>query len=192
MISNNTGYLSAINQTGFTGNSTKPAATGGNNLPKEEPPEGTVRISKEAKSLTSGKPLNGGLISVTGEIGTYTLGRMALGIDTMQEWSAKGLLISDDSVVAAGKAFQEAFSQAAEDSGASFAGSSVTLNKHQIMINSQKVLDWFHREYEDMTSSMEDGEMKRSFENGELFFTSPPSVSRANALASYAAVAKSI
>lgn len=62
MISNNTGYLSAINQTGFTGNSTKPAATGGNNLPKEEPPEGTVRISKEAKSLTSGKPLNGGLI----------------------------------------------------------------------------------------------------------------------------------
>ncbi len=192
MRSNSTGYFSAINQTGFTENSRKLAATGGNDLPKEEPPEATVQISKEAKSLTLGEPINGGLVSVTGEIGTYTLGRMALGINTMQEWSSKGLLISDESVVAAGKAFQEAFSKAAEESGTSFAGSSVTLNKHQIMINSQKVPDWFHREYRDMTSSMENEEIKRAFESGELFFTSPPPVPRANALASYAAVAKSI
>ncbi|MTI99012.1 MAG: hypothetical protein FH752_10370 [Marinobacter adhaerens] len=192
MISNSTGYLSALNQTGFTENSRKLAATGGNNLPKEEPPEATVQISKEAKSLTLGEPINGGLVSVTGEVGTYTLGRMALGINTMQEWSAKGLLISDDSIAAAGKAFQEAFSKAAEESGTSFAGSRVTLNKHQIMIDSQKVPDWFHREYEDMTSSLKDEEMKRSFESGELFFTSPPPVPRANALASYAAVAKRI
>ena len=192
MISNSTGYLSALNQTGFTENSRKLAATGGNNLPKEEPPEATVQISKEAKSLTLGEPIHGGLVSVTGEVGTYTLGRMALGINTMQEWSAKGLLISDDSIAAAGKAFQEAFSKAAEESGTSFAGSRVTLNKHQIMIDSQKVPDWFHREYEDMTSSLKDEEMKRSFESGELFFTSPPPVPRANALASYAAVAKRI
>ncbi len=192
MISNSTGYLSALNQTGFTENSRKLAATGGNNLPKEEPPEATVQISKEAKSLTLGEPINGGLVSITGEVGTYTLGRMALGINTMQEWSAKGLLISDDSIAAAGKAFQEAFSKAAEESGTSFAGSRVTLNKHQIMIDSQKVPDWFHREYEDMTSSLKDEEMKRSFESGELFFTSPPPLPRANALASYAAVAKRI
>ncbi len=192
MISNSTGYLSALNQTGFTENSRKLAATGGNNLPKEEPPEATVQISKEAKSLTLGEPINGGLVSITGEVGTYTLGRMALGINTMQEWSAKGLLISDDSIAAAGKAFQEAFSKAAEESGTSFAGSRVTLNKHQIMIDSQKVPDWFHREYEDMTSSLKDEEIKRAFESGELFFTSPPPLPRANALASYAAVAKRI
>ncbi|MBQ0783287.1 MAG: hypothetical protein KBT66_03555, partial [Amphritea sp.] len=71
--------------------------------------------------------------------------------------------------------------------GASLAGSGgLALNKYQIVINSQEVPDWFMKEYENVLSSMDNKEMKAAFEKGGLFFTSKPSSSSVDALASYA------
>ena len=117
-------------------------------------------------------------------------GLMALGINTMQEWESKGLNISDEAIIAAGNAYQAAFTQVVEKSGSSLAGSSLALNKHQIIINSQEVPDWFTQEYENALSSMDDEGMKSAFESGELFVTSKPSFSSADALANYASVAR--
>ncbi len=192
MIVNSYGKTSAIAQTKQAENGTNIAVVGGNNLPVEKKPSDTVQISEAARSKMLQELKSGEFVNFTGENGPYKKGLMVLGKSTMDEWSAKGLDISDEAVIAAGKAFQDAFTKMVEESGSSLAGSSLAINKHQILINTQEVPDWFKQEYETVLSSMEDKEMKNAFEKGELFVTSKPASSRVDALASYASVAKYI
>ncbi|MCW8932466.1 MAG: hypothetical protein OQL19_19795 [Gammaproteobacteria bacterium] len=190
MIINNSTYVSMLSQASSTENRMNIEATGGNNLPVENYSRDSVQISEAAKS----KNLQNitGLVHLADETGMYKLGVMALGSKTIQEWSAKGLDISNEAVIAAGQAFQDGFNKAIRDRESSLAGSNLSINKHQILINHQEVPDWFMHEYENKLSSIDDKNVKNAFESGELFYSSKPSVSKVHALASYASVEKSI
>jgi len=193
MIVNSNGQSFAINQSKLPENGVSIAVVGGNNLPIEQNNSDTVQISKAARSTMLQTLKSGDFSDFTGENGMYKLGLMALGKSTLQDWSAKGLNISDEAIVAAGKAFQDGFKQKIEESGSSLAGSGgLALNKYQIVINAQETPDWFTKEYENALSSMDNKEMRAAFEKGDLFFTSKPTSSNVNALASYASVAKNL
>ena len=188
MIVSNSGYMPRLSQTNSTEHPLNIAAAAGNHLPLEATPSAAVQISEAARAEMLQETTD--FVDFTDQHGLFKLGLMALGKSTLQEWSAKGLEISDEAVIAAGKAFQDGFKKMVEKSGPSLAGSSLALNKHQILINTQDVPDWFTQEYKAVLSSQANKEMKAAFEQGELFFTSKPSTSKTNALASYAAVLK--
>ncbi|MFT6031319.1 MAG: hypothetical protein ACI8O8_003069 [Oleiphilaceae bacterium] len=192
MIVNNSGYMPTLSQAKSTDSSANVAVVGGNNPPVEKNSSDSVQISEEARSKILQEIKSGGFVDFTGEDGLYKKGlMMGLGESTVQEWSAKGLNISDEAVIAAGKTFDDAFKRMTEENGTSLAGKGgLALNKHQIILNSQEVPDWFTQEYESVLSSMDNKEMKTAFEKGELFFISKPSSSRVDALASYASVEK--
>ena len=177
-----------------TGKDASIALVGGNNFPVEENKSDTVQISEAGRTKMVQEIKNGGFVDFTSENGLYKKGlMMGLGVSTVQEWSAKGLNISDEAVIAAGKAFQDGLTELVEEYGSSLAGKGgIALNKHQIVMNSQDVPDWFKQEYENVLSAMDNKEMKAAFEKGELFFISKPSSSNVNALASYTSVAKNI
>ena len=172
MIVSDSGYISTLSQTKSIENRLNIAVVGVNNLPVEKNSSDSVQISEAARSKMLQKTT--GFVDTTGEDGMYKLGLIALGKSTMQEWSTKGMNVSDEAVIAAGKAFQNAVKKMTEESGSSLAGSSLVLNKHQIIIGSQEVPGWFVQEYEDALSSLENKEMKSAFEKSELFFTLSP------------------
>ncbi len=188
MIVSDSDYISSLNQTKPADSRLSITGEGGNYLPTEKTSSDSVHISDAAR-LKMLEETNG-FMEATGDEGMYKLGLMALGSSTMQEWSTKGLNMSDEAVIAAGKAFQDAFKQAVEDNGSSLAGSRVALNKHQIIINNQDVPDWFTQDYDNARSALENPEMKRAFEKGELFFISSPSAPKAVEINSYDTVAK--
>ena len=190
MIIGNSGYTPILSQSKTIENKLDVAAFAGNNLPVQNPSADSVQISDAAKAKMFQKTSD--FVDVTGEHGMYKLGLMALGESTLQEWSAKGLEVSNEAVIAAGKAFQDGFKSMVERSDSSLAGSSLALNKHQILINTQDVPEWFTREYENTLAVQTNKQMKDAFEKGELSYTSKPSSSKNQALASYARVAKNI
>lgn len=190
MITYNHGLLSAINQTKATDSRTIVAVASGNNLPADKASVDTVQISAAAREQMQQELSSGKFVDFTAENGPYKLGLMAMGSSTLEAWSAEGLELSDETIIAAGEALQNGLKQNIEETGSSLG--SVSLNKHQIVINSQDVSDWFIKEYESVLSSMEDKGMKAAFEQGETFFASKPSSSNIDALASYASVAKNI
>ena len=186
MIVNSYAQEFVISQSKQTENSASIAVAGGNNLPIQKHNSDTVQISEAARAKILQELKSGEFVDFTGENGMYKLGLMALGNSTIQDWSDKGLNISDEAIIASGKAFQDGFKQKVNDSGSSLAGSGgLALNKYQVIINSQEVPDWFTKEYKNTLSSMDNKEMKNAFEKGDLFFTQKPSLFSINALARY-------
>jgi len=185
MIIGNSGYTPILSQSKTIENKLDVAAFAGNNLPVQNPSADSVQISDAAKAKMFQKTSD--FVDVTGEHGMYKLGLMALGESTLQ-----GLEVSNEAVIAAGKAFQDGFKGMVERSDSSLAGSSLALNKHQILINTQDVPEWFTREYENTLAVQTNKQMKDAFEKGELSYASKPSSSKNQALASYARVAKNI
>lgn len=114
------------------------------------------------------------LVDLRGRDGQLRLGLMALGQSSINEWSSKGMVLSEASILAAGEAFQSAFRENLAANGSSAAGSSIALNRHQIVMDSQTVPDWFVKEYERTLSAMGDSEVKRAFERGEMYVVSAP------------------
>jgi hypothetical protein len=193
MIASSYGQSFPISQSKQSENGQSIADVAGKSFPFEKNNSDTVQISEATKSKMLEEIKNGGFIDFTGDNGLYRKGlMMGLGVSTVQEWSDKGIKISEEAVIAAGKSWDSATNKMFGESGTSSAGSSLALNKHQIVINSQEVPDWFTQEYESVLSSMDNKEMRSAFEKGDLFFTSKPSSLNGNALASYASVAKNI
>jgi len=190
MIVSHSGYMASLSQVKPT-ESGAISALGGNRLPVENKSSDAVQISDAARTKVLEEIESGGLVDFTGKDGLYKKGLMlGLGESTVQAWADKGLEITEEAVIAAGKTFQDAFTKMVEKSGSSLAGSALALNKHQIVINSQQVPDWFVQEYGDTLSSMGNKETKRAFENGELFVTTKPSPENADALARYSSMKK--
>lgn len=178
-----------VSQNKLTDSGASIAVEGGNTSPLEKNNSDTVQISETARSKMLQELESGKFVDFTGENGMYKLGLMALGKSTIQDWSVKGLNLSDEAIVSAGKAFQDGFKQKLENSGSSLAGSGgLALNKYQIVINSQETPDWFTKEYENALSSMDNIEMKAAFEKGELFFSSKHFPSSVDALTSYTSI----
>ena len=165
-----------------------PLVTTADGKPSPERAE-SINISDAARSKMLQELSSGEMVDFTGKDGAYKKGLMALGSETIQGWKDQGLDISDEAIITAGEAFQKGFSQIVAQNGDATAGSSLALNKHQIMINSQPVPDWFMQEYESTLAAMDDKAMKNAFEKGDTVFASMPSASSIQAIGSYARVA---
>ncbi|MFT6902610.1 MAG: hypothetical protein ACJAXS_002826 [Colwellia sp.] len=186
------GQSLVINQNKNVGNGNRFALESGNNFPDENNKSDTVQISEAGRNKMIHEIKSGEFIDFTAENGPYKKGLIfGLGSSAVNEWSAKGLDISKEAVISAGKAFQEGFTQLSKEYGDSLGGKGgISVNKHQVVINTQEVPDWFKQEYDSALSSMDNKDMIKAFEEGELFFISKPSSSSVNALASYASVEK--
>lgn len=174
------------------------AAGTGNTLPPEYSGENVdisegarLALEHERQNIAEARK-NQELIDLRGHDGKIRLGLMALGQSTVDDWSSRGLELEEQSIIAAAEAFQSAFRENLERNGSSTAGSSVALNRHQIVINSQSVPGWFVEEYEETLSSMDNSQLKSAFENGDTFYVSQPSTPSSKALSRYAAVNYSI
>lgn len=137
----------------------------------------TVSISETGKSLLEGKIKNTGragesleLFDLRGDEGKIWLGSIVLGMDTVSDWSAKGLEISEASLIEAAETFQEGLRENMERYGSKTAGSGIAINRYQVVINAQEVPDWFVKEYESFLSSIDDPTLRSSFEKGETYF----------------------
>lgn len=177
---------------------TKSAVGAGNTLPPEYSGE-NVDISEAARLASEHETRNIAearknqeLIDLRGLDGKIRLGLMALGQSTVDDWSSRGLELEEESIIAAAEAFQSAFRENLEKNGSSTADSSIALNRHQIVINSQAVPDWFVDEYEDTLSSMDNSQLKSAFENGDAFYVSQLSTPSAKILSRYAVASHSI
>lgn len=148
---------------------------------------GRLTIEREMQNIDKARE-NREFVDFRGHDGNVRLGLWALGKTALDGWSAKGLEITGESILAAAEAFQEAFRENLEKNGPSTAGTAIALNRHQIVINSQAVPDWFVEEYGSILSSMDDCKLKSAFENGDTFFVSPPSALGSQALNRYADV----
>ncbi len=131
-------------------------------------------LEREVRNIAEVRD-NQELIDLRGHNGKIRLGLMALGQPAMNDWLSKGLELDEKSILAAGEAFQSACRKNLEANGSSTAGSSISLNRHQIVINSQAVPDWFVDEYKNMLSSMDNSQVRSAFENGDTFYVSQPS-----------------
>ena len=149
--------------------------------------EGHLALERERKNIADARD-NQAFVDFRGRDGQLRLGLMALGKAAINGWSDKGLEVTDESILAAADAFQEAFRQSLEEHGSATAGAAIALNRHQVVINSQAVPGWFIEEYQNTLSSMGESGLKNSFAAGNRFFVSHPSVSVVEALRRYANV----
>lgn len=132
----------------------------------------SANISRGGEIDVSG---GGSLISTSSRQDLLNLGRIAIGSGSIDKWSGKGFNVSEESLVAAAKALQDGFKQVVDKQGSQTAGSLVSINKHQIIINEQRqVPEWFIKEYDNALAMLDDPAQQQAFKNGALFYASPP------------------
>lgn len=177
-----------------SGDQPKPADESDNPLPSgnlganvDVSESGRLALEREMENIAQARE-NNEFVDFRGHDGKIRLGLFALGKSTIDDWSAKGLELTEKSVLAAAEAYQDASRKIFDENGSSTAGSGMVLNRHQIIIESQAVPDWFMEEYESTLLSMDNSKVKDAFENGDTFFVSHPSVSNSEALSRYADV----
>ncbi|MBK1649810.1 hypothetical protein [Rhabdochromatium marinum] len=166
----------------------------GNLLPRENRGDsvdisesGRLAVEREMQNIATARE-NQEFVDFQGPDGKIRLGLTALGESTIDVWSGKGFEIANESILAAAEAFQNAFRSNLREHGSSTAGTAISLNRHQIVINSQVVPEWFLEEYKGTLSSMEDSKIKSAFENGETFYVSSPTAFNLEALNRYAEI----
>ena len=148
----------------------RPASIGQNLPSAASNPETSneiVTISDEAKSRFEGAlgQVSGSSQLHGGYEGMIGLGLMALGgQDQLDQWRDQGLEITEETVLAAAKEFQDGFKEFMDKRESSAQG--LTLNRHQMVMNAQNTPEWFKDEYSNLLSMMEDGEAKKAFEEG--------------------------
>jgi hypothetical protein len=117
---------------------------------------------------------SGKIISTSTREGLLKLGMMAFGKSDIDKWTNKGLDVSEESLITAAKALQDGFKQIVDKQGTQTAGSRVSINKHQVVINQQQVPEWFIKEYDSALAIIGDPAHQQAFRQGALFFASPP------------------
>lgn len=153
--------------------------------------DGRLELEREMQNIAKARD-NHEFVDFRGDDGKIRLGLFALGKATIDDWSAKGLELTEESVLAAAEAYQDANRKIFDENGSSAAGTGMVLNRHQIVIDSQTAPDWFLEEYESTLSSMGDNNVTSAFKNGDTFYVSQPSPSNSSALNRYAEVKHSI
>ena len=115
------------------------------------------------------------------------LGLMALGgEDQLEEWRKEGFEVKEETLLAAGKAFQEGAKNILQ--GDSPTSQSLAMNRYQLVAGSQEVPDWFLIEQSKALQMIEDPELKAAFEQGETHHISQRNPVVANASKAYASV----
>lgn len=151
----------------------------------------TTDSTRAYQSNTASISNSSKIMSVSSNEGLLELGRLALGNSTIDDWANKGITLSDESLIAAAKAVQDGFKSIVDQQGTNIAGSRVSINKHQIVINNEsQVPDWFSKEYELALASVDDSVHRDAFKNEALFFAFlPPSTDQE--ISTYQAIAES-
>lgn len=162
-----------------------PSGNPGSNVDISE--SGRLALEREMENIAQARE-NNEFVDFRGHDGKIRLGLFALGKSAIDDWSAKGLELTEKSVLAAAEAYQDASRKIFDEDGSSTVGSGMVLNRHQIIIESQSVPDWFMEEYDSTLSSMGDNTVTRAFKNGDTFYVSQPSTSNSEALSRYADV----
>ncbi|MEY8205927.1 MAG: hypothetical protein RPR40_12770 [Bermanella sp.] len=85
-------------------------------------------------------------------------------------WSAKGLELSDETLLAATQAFLDGSQEVMTNKLAGKGGGSLSLNAHQIVMNNQDVHQWFLDEYQAQLDVLPP-KSRELYESGALFVT---------------------
>ena len=99
--------------------------------------------------------------------GLMELGILALGGEKQIEaWRSQGMEVSDKTILAAAKAFQEGAKQSLDKTPNTHG---LSINRHQIVLNNQDTPAWFTEEYSLEIAMMENGNVKKSFQQGDEY-----------------------
>lgn len=122
-----------------------------------------IAAGSQADRVSLTPVLRGGIENIR------TLGALVLGGENqLKEWSDKGLVVTDETLKKAYDVFNDSFKEHLENSR----NQATSFNRHQIIINSQAVPDWFLREYETEVSSIAPQDIRQSFASGALYHLS--------------------
>jgi len=179
-IDTNTSLLSskAANKTESVGN-ILPSANNNDSLHISNVAHSHLKNPLPTANTTSSSPQ-----LIVGADAMIGLGAMALGGSTqLEKWREKGLEVTEESLMAASKTFQEGFKELMNKRSSTSEG--LSLNTHQIVMNSQTTPDWFKTEYQNELSLMGDTETKKAFEQGAVYHLSPHNSSVSKALNAY-------
>lgn len=101
---------------------------------------------------------------------SLSIGIMALGgMKQLEKWEAQGMPISEESILAAGDAFNAGFKQRLDESGGTYSKKGLAINRHEIVKTNQDVPDWFLEEQQNLISQMAQNGTRAAFERGALF-----------------------
>ncbi|MGB3610935.1 MAG: hypothetical protein WA987_11220 [Cellvibrio sp.] len=104
-----------------------------------------------------------------------TLGTLVLGGEAqLEEWEAKGLVVTDETLSKAYDVLNASFKEHLENSR----NQATSFNRHQIIASSQAVPDWFLLEYENELASIAPPDVQRSFSSGALYHLAETAPSR--------------
>jgi len=98
------------------------------------------------------------------------IGIMALGgFEQVKTWREQGMELSEASILAAGKAFNDGFKQQLSESKNSPSALGVAINRHEIVKDNQTVPEWFLQEQQQLLDQMGQTAVRQAFERGALF-----------------------
>ena len=125
------------------------------------------------------------LLSLNSRADLLEFGATVLGGDSqIEKWRAKGLQISEQSIIQAAETFREGFQVLAQKGSPRSQG--LSINNHLIVMNSQDTPEWFAEEYRNLLAATDDKEMSGAFQRGETFYLSKHTPQTLRALQGYA------
>ena len=145
-------------------------------------PPSTTRSSNSASGELE-------LIDLRTREGKIEFGMGLIGQERLDRWSEQGLDVAEAAAIAVAEAFQAGGREALANQGKDTAGSSLVLNIHQLVMDSQTVPDWFGQEYDDFLAAIDDPSLKQAFEQGARYHASPANPINVQALNSYRSIA---
>lgn len=159
-----------------------------------------VNISKAGQARQSVDVMSSNSAGASGELelidlrtreGKIQFGMGLIGQDRLNRWAEQGLDIDEAAAIAIAEAFQAGGRQALGNQGGETAGSSLVLNIHQLVMDSQAVPNWFGQEYDDYLAAIDDTSLKKAFEQGASSYASQANSINNQALNNYRAIASS-
>lgn len=150
--SNQTAYLSSINATSLDGTDQQCFENAMQKLEQQFDAGQTNRISADPYENQLG-------------IGIMALG----GFEQVKTWREQGMELSEASILAAGKTFNDAYKQHISTSKNSSTAQGFSINRHEIIKNNQAVPEWFLEEQQMLLDLMGQSATRQAFERGALF-----------------------
>lgn len=98
------------------------------------------------------------------------IGIMAVGgFEQVKAWREQGMELSEASILAAGKTFNDAYKQHISTSKNSSTAKGFSINRHEIIKNNQAIPQWFLEEQQMLLNLMGQSATRLAFEQGALF-----------------------
>ncbi|MEG3639428.1 hypothetical protein [Magnetococcus sp. PR-3] len=119
-----------------------------------------------------------------GKDGQLGLGLLALGGEAQRaDWAKQGLEVTEQTLLEAANTFNEGFQAMTEQGNPR--DYSLSLNRHQLVMNTQDVPSWFLQEYQDTVQALQDPAQQQAFAQGEPYYISAHKQATQSALQAY-------